>query len=150
MWNRSGEAIIGDDVDGCGERLLAGEAAWADYEFSVLVTPISGGNAQLQFRLSEDGEGYYLFDMLLGLQALALSVRREGGAFEKLSVVNFPLEIGREYDVLIAARERSLTSYIDGKLMNQLTDFSYRSGPVALSVWQSKTAFRDPRLRLLG
>ncbi|MDE2830471.1 MAG: DUF1080 domain-containing protein [Gemmatimonadota bacterium] len=49
----------------------------------------------------------------------------------------------------IAARGASLTSYIDGKLVNQVTDFSYQSGPIALNVWESKTAFRDLRFRHL-
>ena len=40
--------------------------------------------------------------------------------------------------------------YIDGKLINQATDFSYRSGLIALNVWQSKTTYRDPRIRFLG
>jgi hypothetical protein len=68
---------------------------------------------------------------------------------QKLSVVNFPIEAGREYDVQIAARGQSLTSYIDGKLLNQVTDSSHPSGPIALNVWESKTAFRDPRVRLM-
>jgi len=149
VWSRSGEAIIGEDMDGCGERLIVGDASWKDYEFSVLVTPLSGGNAQVQFRLSEDGKRYYMFDMLLGLQAIAVSMASGDGALRKLSVVNAPLELGREYDVLIAARDASLTTYLDGQLVNQVTDMSYHSGPVVLSVWQSKTAFRDPRIRLL-
>jgi RNA polymerase sigma-70 factor (ECF subfamily) len=151
-WTRSGEAIIGEDVDGHGERLFTGDASWMDYELSLLITPLSGGNAQVQFRLSEDGQRYYMLDLLLGWQAVAISkVDRSPGSdgLQKLSVVNFPVEIGREYDVLIAAREASLTSYIDGKLVNQVTDSSYRSGPIALNVWQSKTAYRDPRIRFL-
>jgi RNA polymerase sigma-70 factor (ECF subfamily) len=149
VWQRSGEAIIGTDVDGEGERLLAGDASWRDYEFSVLITPLEGGNAQVPFRVSEDRRHFYMFDMLLGWQALAISKVDDRG-LQKLSVVNFPMEKGREYDVLIAAREASLTAYIDGKLMNQVTDFEYRGGPVALKVWQSKTAFRDPRIRFMS
>lgn len=149
VWQRSGEAIIGADVDGEGERLLAGDASWQDYEFSALVTPIEGGNAQVQFRVSENRWRYYLFDILLGWKAVAIS-RVDDRGLQKLSVVNFPAEYNREYDVLIAAREVSLTTYVDGKLMNQATDFEYRTGPVTLSVWQSKTSFRDPRVRFLN
>ncbi len=147
VWTRSGEAIIGDDLDGTGERLITGDAGWRDYEFSVLMTPLAGGNAQVQFRLC--GDGYYMLDFLLGWQAVAVGVRSEGGALRKLSVVNASIELGREYDVLIAARDVSITTYVDGKLVNQVADASLRSGSVALAVWQSKTAFRDPRVRLL-
>ncbi|GEM_PF-417947 len=152
VWKRSGEAIIGEDVDGHGERLITGDDSWMDYELSLLMTPLSGGNAQVQFRLSDDGRRYYMLDFLLGWQAVAISkgdLSPGSGGVQKLSVVNFPMEIGREYDVMIAAREASLTAYVDGKLVNQATDFSYRSGPIALNVWQSKTAYRDPRIRFL-
>lgn len=148
-WERSGEAIIGTDTHGEGERLLTGDASWQDYEFSVLITPMEGGNAQVLFRVSEDRRHFYVFDMLLGWKALAISKVDDRG-LQKLSVVNFPVEHNREYDVLIAAREASLTTYIDGNLMNQTTDFEYRGGPVALNVWQSKTAFRDPRIRFMS
>ena len=67
----------------------------------------------------------------------------------KFSSWLYPIEHGQEYDVQIAARGASLTSYIDGKLVNQVTDFSYQSGPIALNVWESKTAFRDLRFRHL-
>lgn len=149
VWKRSGGAIVGEDVDQSdGERLLIGEASWKDYEFSLLITPISGGNAQVQFRISEDKQCYYMLDLLLGWQAIAISKVDQRG-LQKLSVVNFPIELGREYDVQIAVREASLTSYVDGQLINQVTDFSYRAGPIALTVWLSKTAFRDPRIRFL-
>ncbi len=59
-------------------------------------------------------------------------------------------ELGREYHVLIAARGASLTTYIDGRLVNQLTDTTLTHGPVALNVWESQTAYRDPRVRLLN
>ena len=137
---------------GAGGRLRIGEASWADYELSVLITPVAGGNAQVMFRLSPDGKQYYLFDMLLGWQAVAISKGdlRSGVRVRKLSVVNFPLELGRQYNVLIAARDASLTAYVDGRCVNQLTDAGLRAGAVALNVWESKTAFRDPRIRLLS
>lgn len=147
-WERSGEAIIGSDEGGTGAFLVTGERTWHDYELSVLVTPISGGNAQIFFRVSEDQRSWYLLDFLLGWQAIAIS-RVDDGQLTKLSVVNFPIETGTEYDVMIAAREASLTSYVDGKLVNDVTDFTHRTGPIALNAWNCKTAFRDPRIRLM-
>ena len=103
---------------------------------------------QIHFRVSQDGQAYYLLDFLYGWQAVAISKMEAGaGEVEKLSVVNFPFEKGREYNVLIAVRELSLTSYIDGKLVNQVTDRSYREGGIALGLWWSTVNFRDPRIR---
>lgn len=148
VWNRSGDAIVGEDND-IGDdcpRLIIGDSSWRDYELSILLTPISGGNAQILFRMSEDERCWYMLDFLLGWQAVAIS-KVDNGQLTKLSVVNFPIETGQEYDVQIAAREASLTSYIDGKPINQVTDSSYRSGAIALNVWYSKTAYRGPRYR---
>lgn len=150
VWTRTGDGIVGeaDHSSDEGFPLIIGNSSWKNYELSLLITPISGGNAQVFFRMSEDERNWYVLDFLLGWQAIAISkVAPEG--LKKLSVVNYPIERGQEYDVQIAARDASLTSYIDGRLVNQLTEFSYQSGPIALNVWQSKTAFRDIRLRHL-
>ena len=151
-WRRTGDVIIGEDRDSNAGRLINGDLTWSDYELSLLVTPISGGNAQILFRIADGGQQYYMLDLLMGWQAVAISKvdLTQELKVQKLSVVNFPLGHGQEYDVLIAARGSSLTSYIDGQLVNQVTDFTHRSGAIALNVWESQTAFRDPRIRLLG
>ena len=147
-WERTRNAFVGDDTDGTMTPLIIGGSSWRDFELSLLVTPISGGNAQVFFRLSEDEQSWYLFDFMLGWQVVQIC-KRDPNAMTKLSVVNFPIECGQEYDVQIAARGASLTSYIDGKLVNQVTDFSLESGAVALNVWYCRTAYRDPRIRLM-
>jgi hypothetical protein len=89
----------------------------------------------------------------MGWQALA--VRRvthdDSGKLDnvKLSVVNYPLEYAREDAVTLAVRGHSITTYVDGALVNQVTDGSWVYGQVGLTVWESKTFFRDLRLRLL-
>ena len=149
MWSQEGNAFVGD-ARGRYDRvplLVSDEGPWADFELSVLLTPMPGScNAQVVFRLNEAEGSFYLFDMLLGWQAIAVS-RVVRGRLTKISVVNYPIEEGQEYDVEIAAREESLTSYVDGQLVNQATDGAIRSGAVGLSVWDSRTAYRDLRYR---
>ena len=149
-WRMEGHAIVGESGDPGGEPppLIAGEPTWSDYELSFLMTPISGGNAQVAFRISADERSWYLFDFLLGWQAVGL-YRVIDGRLTKLSVVNHALHRGQEYEVQIAARGASLTSYVDGKLVNQLTDETFRMGAFGLIVWDCSTAFRDVRYRLL-
>ena len=151
-WRRADDVIVGEDRDGNAGRLIQGDRTWSDFELSTLVTPISGGNAQIQFRIAESGQQYYMLDLLMGWQAVAISKvdLTQEVKVQKLSVVNFPLGHGQEYDVQIAARGASLTSYIDGQWVNQVTDFTHHAGPIALTVWESQTAFRDPRIRLLS
>ena len=149
-WRMEGNAIVGTSGKPSEEppSLIAGEPTWADYELSFLMTPISGGNAQVGFRMSADERSYYLFDFLLGWQAVGI-YRVIDGRVTKLSVVNHALHRGQEYEVQVAARGASLTSYVDGKLVNQLTDETFRMGTFGLLVWQSSTAYRDVRYRLL-
>ena len=80
-WRVEGNAIVGESGEPGEEppALIAGEPTWTDYELSFLMTPISGGNAQVAFRLSADERSYYLFDFLLGWQAVGLVRRREAG-----------------------------------------------------------------------
>ncbi len=50
-----------------------------------------------------------LLDFLYGWQAVAISRMRAGaGEVEKLSVVNFPFEKGREYNVMVGAQTAEL------------------------------------------
>lgn len=131
-----------------GAHLLFGASDWRDYELQVAVVPEAGGNVQIPFRLTDDGQQGYLLDLLLGWQAVAIS--RLGRGVEKLSVVNHELQRGREYHVELAVRGCSLTSYIDGSLVNQVTAFDFASGRFALKVWNAKTRFRNPVYRRLG
>ena len=49
---------------------------------------------------------------------------------------------------MVAARGKSLTTYVDGVLVNQLTDDSCDRGGVGLNMWRTTAArFRDPGIR---
>lgn len=67
----------------------------------------------------------------------------------KLSVVNYPLAHQREYALTIAARDHSITTYIDGALVNQVTDSAWLQGQIGLNIWEAKTLFRDLKVRAL-
>jgi hypothetical protein len=150
-WQIAGNGLAGEsDIGSC---LATGDASWTDYELSLLITLLKGGNAQVFFRLDDrlPAKGY-VFDMMLGWQAVQvckLEVDSIGSPrVTRLSVVNYPME--REYAVSIAARGQSITTYIDGAIVNQLTDASLAGGGVGLNVWQAKTLFRDIQVRRLN
>jgi RNA polymerase sigma-70 factor (ECF subfamily) len=146
------DGLVGEDQAN-GTMLTYGEPAWEDLECSLLVTPLAGGNVQTLFRINEAVNGWYQVDMLIGWQAVAVSrLTFDGqgnGELTKLSVVNYPLEHGREYALSIATRGHSITTYIDGALVNQLTDATWLGGQVGLNVWHGKTLYRDIQVRLL-
>jgi RNA polymerase sigma-70 factor (ECF subfamily) len=147
------DGLVGEAYKEDGTRLTYGAATWRDVELSLLVTPLGGGNAQICFRVETSGNRFYMLDMLMGWQAIAISrveVDEAGNpSLVRLSVVDYPLEHKREYAVSIAARDHSITSYVDGALVNQVTDGAWLHGQIGLNIWRSKTLFRDIRVRLL-
>lgn len=146
------DGLVGDRRPN-GTYLTYGEPQWRDVEFSLLVTPLAGGNAQILFRVAGPGQGFYLVDLLLGWQTIAVSrvtFDEQGqSTLVKLSVVDYPLAHQHEYAVTVAARGHSITTYVDGALVNQVTDGAWLHGQVGLNIWEAKTLFRDIRVRVL-
>ncbi|MCE7985738.1 MAG: hypothetical protein DYG89_31560 [Caldilinea sp. CFX5] len=65
-WSVVGNNGVAGELWQNGTRLLYGDPQWRDVEFSLLVTPLAGGNAQILFRVDEQGRGFYLCDLLMG------------------------------------------------------------------------------------
>lgn len=153
-WEPVGNDGVMGEEHGEGSRLTYGNGTTRDLEFSLLATAFSGGNIQLLFRADEENNRWYTLDLLFGWQAVAINRSQpnpDGSlAFDRLSVVNYPLEHQREYAISVAVRGHSITSYIDGALVNQLTDAPWLNGKVGLNVWHSKTLFRDIKIRHLS
>lgn len=152
-WEVVGKDGVVGELQKNGTTLLYGDPRWRDLEFSLLVTPLAGGNAQILFRVDGQGRGFYLCDLLMGWQAVAVSRvtfdAQGNGSLVKLSVVDYPLAHQHEYAVTIAARDHSITTYIDGALVNQVTDSAWLYGQIGLNIWEAKTLFRDIRVRVL-
>ena len=153
-WSIIGEnGLVGEEWK-AGTTLTYGEPSWRDLELSLLITPLGGGNAQVLFRIDEATQQFYLLDMLMGWQAIAIRKVTHDNLGNlndaKLDVVNYPLRDGTEYALTIAVRDYSITTYINGALVNRVTDGSWFHGKIGLHVWQAKTLFRDIRVRLLN
>jgi|GEM_PF-2976092 hypothetical protein len=116
-WSRKGDTIIADLTEGRRALLIQGNATWKSYEIKVQATLEKGSALQIHFSVSEDRKSSYHFATLTGWKAIAI-IKQD---HTKLDVANFIFERGREYDIVIAVRGNSITSYIDGKLINRLT-----------------------------
>ena len=139
-------------VDG-QSTVVFGESTWKSYELKFGLQFLEGANAQIQLRRSADGKQFYMVDFLFGWQALGVSRinhRAGGKGLQKLSVVNFEMSKLTEYKVEIAVRELSITTYVDGKLVNQVTDETLDAGPMAFCAWEAKARFNQPEFRVLG
>ena len=145
VWERDGDSVLVRSKDSTAS-LTFGEESWEDCELDVHLTPLEGGNAQVVVRSSYMGA--YVVDLMLGWQVVQIA-RTRSHTFDRLSVVDFPLQHGQEYQLRVAARGASITSYINGRLVNQTTDFEMKRGKLGLFAWHSVTRYRAPRYRLL-
>ena len=151
VWSREGDTVIaragGQDS---ATRLVKGDGTWSNYEFKVQITRVKGANVQVRFGITDQSREY-MVDYLGGWKALAISTYERGKrGVTKLDVVNLVLRPGREYDLVLAVRGQSVTTYVDGNLVNRLTLEANPNGAVALGTWgrHAVARFRDPKIRL--
>ncbi len=150
VWRREGDAIIADTGQASRGRLVQGDGTWAAYEFKVQATIEKGSGPQLVFGISDDGVSSHFLTYLTGWKTMVVVRRNEETREDvKLDVVDFVMEPGREYDIVLKVRDRSVTSYVNGVLVNRLTLPGESRGAVGLAVWGHNTVvrFRDPKIR---
>ena len=151
VWSREEDTIIAAPPgDSMHADLFQGDESWDNYELKVQTTLVNDAMLQIQFRKSD--QGFYQLGMLPGLHAFQIGSLDPDGGRRRLDVVNHVIEEGREYHILIAVRGHSITSYIDGQLVNRVTDDTHSAGGVAFGIWGKRSAarFRDPMVRLYG
>lgn len=147
VWSRDGDTIVATAASRRVRPLVDGDATWQDYEIKTTLTFVEGSSAYIQFRRSE--HGYYQLACLPGAHFFVIA-RLDSTGRTKIDVVDHVIEKGRAYDVRVAVRGHSITSYVDGKLVNQVTDGTYPTGGVGLMVWGKRTVARygNPQVRL--
>ena len=150
IWSREGNTVVVSSPDrNVWPKLLCGDTAWESYELKVRATLIQGSNLYINFR--ESDEGHYQFGFLPGAQAMGIAkIGPEG--LTKLDLVNYVVEKGKDYNISVAVRHHSITSYVDGKLVNRVTDGTYPRGRVGFGVGGKNAIarFRDPQIRISG
>ena len=148
-WSRVGDTVVGK-LDGKRKsHMFQGDSNLKNYEYSLFVTLEKGSCMQFPFRVTDDRKGFYFVEFDYAWQSINVTLREpDRHGVTKLSVVNYPLEKGREYHLIISARHRSLTTYIDGKLVNQVTDARYDGGGIGIAMWwDTRAKYRDPKIR---
>ena len=148
-WSRDGNAIVGQ-LDGKRKsHIFQGDSGWKNYEYSLFVKLEKGSCMQFPFRATDDRKGFYFVEFDYAWQTINVTLREpDRHGVTKLSVVNYALEKGREYHLFISARHRSLTTYIDGKLVNQVTDARFDGGGIGIAMWwDTRATYRDPKIR---
>jgi len=159
-WRRIVDGIKGDDgcestaPENAGGRIETGDPSWQNYEFSARIQPLKGVMAQLHYRITEGGRCWYTFDLVMKEQVASISkvdMRPGGRGRQVLHSVPFPIEYGKEYEARVVAKDGSLTSFIDGLRVNDVSDAKQPllCGQVGVAIWQCCAAFHNPRIRHL-
>lgn len=147
-WKRDGNILTGSKKEG-STFLKYGSPDWKNYEIDFRVSIQDGGITDIGFRLT--GMQAYVFKLNLGGQVCAVVLRDFSGKqpMQQLSVVNYKLKKQQEYHIQIAVRGASITTYVDGQLVNQLTDKTLAAGGFYFEVWKSTVSYRNIRYRQL-
>lgn len=121
-----------------------------DFEFACGMNTIAGGNGAILFRCAGDGQRNYELDLMYGMQAVVLKKhdRTKPGPRTILSAVNHELRQGTEYAVELAVRGESITTYVNGKLVNQVREAEFTAGGLSFYSWQSALRCANPRVRI--
>jgi len=103
--------------DGGGSSIFMGDTTWTDYTVILKARKISGKNGfQLYFR-NRDGGGRTCWD-IGGSGGTTCSI--EYGLLSDSKKIN--IENGRWYDIKLEIRDNTIKGYIDGKLVQEVSD----------------------------
>ena len=145
IWGRRGD-FIGRWY---GTMLVAGDAGWRDYGFSVRARANDNDGFGVVFRF-RDAEHFYrllLLDDGMSGGPLARLDKRDGAEYTELWSAPRAYRQGAEMQIGIEAEGDHLTGSIDGQPLFDVRDQSYKSGKAGLFCYaQSDQAFDDVRV----
>jgi hypothetical protein len=149
-WQATRYEITVDALEGAGAWLSLSDAV-TDFELRMRMMAQEGENASIFFRQHAGGQRFYQLDLHCRWQAVVIS-KVDWGVEPQLnsiiSAVSHELLQGRDYDLELAVRGESITTCVDGKLVNQVRDGGYPQGGICLTAWKSRTRYVEPRLRI--
>jgi hypothetical protein len=121
-----------------GTQAIAGDLAWTDTIIHVRLQSLDNDAIGLLFRFS-DANHYYRFSMdsQRGYRRLAKNV---AGNFTSLWEDNVAYEVGRTYELMVAALGSTLRGYMDGVPMFVVEDSDLSAGRIGLYCWANQDA----------
>lgn len=145
IWGRRGD-FLGRWY---GTMLVAGEASWRDYRFSVRALPRDNDGFGVVFRFRDPAHFYRLIFINDGMSGgpLARLDKREGGDYSELWSEPRAYREGVELQIEVIAEGDRLRGSLDGQLLFDVRDASYATGKAGLFCYaQSDQAFDEVRV----
>ncbi|HYV05141.1 MAG TPA: hypothetical protein VFB82_11170 [Blastocatellia bacterium] len=146
IWGRRGD-FIGRWY---GTHLVAGDSGWGDYTFKVRAKPSDDDGFGVVFRFVDPEHFYRLVLVQDGFSGGPITRldKRDGADYTELWSSPRGYRPGVEMSIEIAAEGDNLSARIDGRLIFDLKDASYRRGKIGLFCYaQNGQAFDDVIVR---
>jgi alpha-L-arabinofuranosidase len=122
MWAMTNGAYVQSDTAAENTMVMAGDPAWQDYDLSVKATKLSGREGFLVGFGVRDSDNYYWWNLGGWNNTRSAVEKAEGGGKSTLVADGTAVETGRQYDVRIQVRGRTVSLFLDGRKWGELTD----------------------------
>ncbi len=121
-WAVTGGAYAQTDAAAENTMVTAGDPAWQNYDLSVKATKQAGREGFLVAFGVKDSGNYYWWNLGGWNNTQSAVEKAEGGGKSTLISNSTTIETGREYDLRVQVRGRTVTLFLDGEKWGEFTD----------------------------
>jgi alpha-L-arabinofuranosidase len=122
VWTVADGRYTQSDAAAENTMVTAGDPTWRDYDLNVKATKQSGREGFLVAFGVKDTNNYYWWNLGGWNNTQSAVEKAEGGGKSTLISNGTTVETGREYDLKVQVRGRTVTLFLDGQQWGQFTD----------------------------
>ena len=152
QWSVEGDCVVQGGM-GTNQRLVFGDRAWRDYEFTLEARKTGGQEGFLVlFRVGSDKQFYWanLGGWQNSRHQLERGRRGQGRWGTVGPAADGKIDTGRWYRIKVRCEGLRLTVSLDGKRLIDFEDRQgHRAGAVGIGTWATKARFRKLRVTSL-
>lgn len=121
-WAISDGAYVQSDAVAENTMVMAGDPAWRDYDLNVKATKLSGREGFLVAFGVKDSGNYYWWNIGGWDNTQSAVEQAVGGGKQVMIADGTRVETGRQYDIRIQVRGRTVELFLDGQRWGEFTD----------------------------
>ncbi len=121
-WSVVDGAFVQSDATAENTMVTAGDVAWQDYDLSVRATKRSGREGFLVAFGVRGSDNFYWWNLGGWNNTQSAVEKADGGGKATLVADGTTIETGREYDLRVQVRGRTVTLFLDGQKWGEFTD----------------------------
>jgi alpha-L-arabinofuranosidase len=121
-WAVTDGAYVQSDAAAENTMVMAGDPAWQNYDLNVKATKLSGREGFLVGFGVKDSGNYYWWNLGGWNNTQSAVEKAVGGGKSTLVSDATTIQTGRQYDVRVQVRGRTVTLFLDGQKWGEFTD----------------------------